>query len=724
MASRVVDFILNIKGDAVDKAGDLSDNLDDVEKSATPAKSGLLGVAGAVAAVSTAALAAAKGLFEMRDAQVAVVDEINTMANAAGSSNQLMKALDQTARSTGKSLSDLVPRDLAKKTLDAANGLAKARRAFEQVGISADSLVKADGSLKGVDELLPDIIDNLKRIPDRATRSGVAMQLLGTQGQQLLTAFGDSKELLNFIELTSKFGTDVGPEAVKAAGEWQKATGNLSLAFEDAKSSILSTFGDDLFVDFMRGASFAMVFVGRLAQNIAKEVGDVWDVTVDQIVDNLLIAIQVFRAVTARDLPKALELAQTFDHTSLAERLMDGFGDAAADAFRDAVEFDILSQGGMPDRPTGIADQDAAEPFKVLFDDKTARSVADAVRDALDDAESWADLDASMAAIPEAVRELAAGMPTRRDLQNFLFANAIESANAALGSVDSLLRSVNFFGLGDLAATVIAVARDIDTTIESLLNEVLSIPNEIGSSIERLLREVIPSFIRAIPDLIVDILVDLPLAIARGIFLGIPAIIEAVALAVFDIVKTLLDIGGAVVGAVDSIMGFLLGPWWETIKEFFGKAFGKIGDFFSNILDGAVVQWFVQGFQAIWGEIRDFFAGLLEIGGGNGLLVGQEGNVLGTNLRRNQGDVKVFGVNVPGFESGGFSTRTGLALLHEGERVVPKTGANTGSAGRGMGGISIGTVNVKANNPREFLRELETFLGDFGTGETFRAFKV
>ncbi|MCK5088591.1 MAG: hypothetical protein KAQ88_01295, partial [Hyphomicrobiaceae bacterium] len=161
MASRVVDFILNIKGDAVDKAGDLSDNLDDVEKSATPAKSGLLGVAGAVAAVSTAALAAAKGLFEMRDAQVAVVDEINTMANAAGSSNQLMKALDQTARSTGKSLSDLVPRDLAKKTLDAANGLAKARRAFEQVGISADSLVKADGSLKGVDELLRDIIDNL-----------------------------------------------------------------------------------------------------------------------------------------------------------------------------------------------------------------------------------------------------------------------------------------------------------------------------------------------------------------------------------------------------------------------------------------------------------------------------------------------------------------------------------------------------------------------------------
>ena len=109
------------------------------------------------------------------------------------------------------------------------------------------------------------------------------------------------------------------------------------------------------------------------------------------------------------------------------------------------------------------------------------------------------------------------------------------------------------------------------------------------------------------------------------------------------------------------------------------------------------------------------------IGKGDGLFTGAEGNVLGTNLRPNGGDVKVFGVNIPGFEAGGFATRTGLALLHEGERVTPSTGANTGTAGR-MGGINIGTVNVKANSPREFLRALEMELGDFGNGETFRSF--
>ncbi|MEE8331647.1 MAG: hypothetical protein V3R84_07725, partial [Acidimicrobiia bacterium] len=271
-------------------------------------------------------------------------------------------------------------------------------------------------------------------------------------------------------------------------------------------------------------------------------------------------------------------------------------------------------------------------------------------------------------------------------------------------------------GMGDLVSQGISLARDLDTQLEALVDDVFRLPAEIGSSISRTLTEVIPGIITALPDLAIDLL-ELPFVIAEGIILGIPEMVKALAGAA-------LDAAGRVIGFLDGAMAFLFGDWWEGAKDFFKGIWDGIGNAINTIMDGAVIQWIIGAFETIWTTIRDFFSGLFDIGGGNGALVGQQGNVLGTNFRANQGDVQIFGVGIPGFASGGFATKTGLAMLHEGERVVPASGASTGTAAgmMGRGGINIQNMTVKANDPREFLRAIERELGDFGMGETLTPF--
>lgn len=71
-------------------------------------------------------------------------------------------------------------------------------------------------------------------------------------------------------------------------------------------------------------------------------------------------------------------------------------------------------------------------------------------------------------------------------------------------------------------------------------------------------------------------------------------------------------------------------------------------------------------------------------------------------------DAKHTSALIPGFADGGIVTRPTLALIGEGgerEYVIPES--KMGRFGGGGGGIQIGSVTVIANNPRQFVRELE-----------------
>ena len=72
-------------------------------------------------------------------------------------------------------------------------------------------------------------------------------------------------------------------------------------------------------------------------------------------------------------------------------------------------------------------------------------------------------------------------------------------------------------------------------------------------------------------------------------------------------------------------------------------------------------------------------------------------------------------------QTGGGVERTGIALVHQGERVVPATGASTQTARGMMGGgsatsITSNTNVVDPNSIPALVSEIERHFGNFGRG--------
>jgi len=77
------------------------------------------------------------------------------------------------------------------------------------------------------------------------------------------------------------------------------------------------------------------------------------------------------------------------------------------------------------------------------------------------------------------------------------------------------------------------------------------------------------------------------------------------------------------------------------------------------------------------------------------------------------------------FQTGGYVTRTGMALVHQGERVIPSNGAGTGTATAGLQAfmgpsapnVTINTATVDPDSVPALGRLLERDLGAHGRVE-------
>ena len=197
---------------------------------------GVAAIAGLTGAI-TAASAAIKGLA---DSTTGYIDKVNTLAKSSGMANQTIAGMNLAAQATGKSLEQLVPKDLAKRLLEVEQGGAGAIASFKELGLTQSDVIALNGD---VDAAYRIIIDRLQGIDSEGRRAAVATQLLGENGGQMLSAFGSSAELDFFVQRAEKFGIDVGPEAVKQTSAWQKANADLALALEAVQAQFTPLIG-------------------------------------------------------------------------------------------------------------------------------------------------------------------------------------------------------------------------------------------------------------------------------------------------------------------------------------------------------------------------------------------------------------------------------------------------------------------------------------------------
>lgn len=193
-----------------------------------------VGVA-ALGSLATAAIAAGGAVAGLVNETVNYIDKINTASKATGLSRETIAGLDQAAKATGKTLEQLVPKDLAQKMLQAEQGSSRALKAFKELGLEQADVVALNGD---VDRTFRIVIDRLQAIDSEGTRAGVAAQLLGENGRQMLSAFSNSGDLDRFVDRARNV-VDVSEDAVAAASSWQDATAKLQASLDSLKNATI-----------------------------------------------------------------------------------------------------------------------------------------------------------------------------------------------------------------------------------------------------------------------------------------------------------------------------------------------------------------------------------------------------------------------------------------------------------------------------------------------------
>lgn len=339
----------------------------------------------AAAALVAGVVALGAAYISLVEDIVATTDEINTLSRATGLSRESINGLRLAAIASGKSLKDIVPKNLAKNLLAARDGSKAMKDAFGSLGVEvADS----SGNLRDADVVFRELITALNGMGNETERAAIAAVILGKQGRELLSAFDGVEGFEQFVALGGQFGTRVGPEAVAATAAWQKATANLGLAFEELKVSVVETFGGpgglaSTLEDFSLGFLFMIEFVESL---------------VNGLMTNIKLQASALGALLRGDL----------EGFAAAMVEQQGPADLMNRAFKDATdrakEFFILAQTEAPETGDAIEDGIVVPIEKA---GKAAQAALPPVQDLFDVTTNLAEISARVGRDTETAQEAA-----------------------------------------------------------------------------------------------------------------------------------------------------------------------------------------------------------------------------------------------------------------------------------------------------------------------------
>lgn len=154
---------------------------------------------------------AAAGAFTLiAKQQIAVADETAKLAKKLGSTTEFLSTFSFAASLAGVSMDGLRNgfKTLAQRALDASRGLKSATDDFDDLGVS---VLRADGTLKGTEELIYDVADGLSRMENETQRAAIATRLLGRNGLDLLPLLNDGAESIKGMQQEAReLGAEIG----------------------------------------------------------------------------------------------------------------------------------------------------------------------------------------------------------------------------------------------------------------------------------------------------------------------------------------------------------------------------------------------------------------------------------------------------------------------------------------------------------------------------------
>lgn len=194
---------------------------------------GALGIAAALRGFAGYAVDAAKALGSMAQNAADLVDELHTAAGATGLSVESVQALKLAADRSGKSLSDMLPKELAVKLGELRKGTGEVKAAFDSIGLSSKDFIGLDA-----DQSYQKIIRALYDTEDATVRAAAAMKILGEGGKQALSAFGDVSEFDAYLDRAATMIT-TSDDAAEATAKLQRVYGEMAEIVDEVGAALL-----------------------------------------------------------------------------------------------------------------------------------------------------------------------------------------------------------------------------------------------------------------------------------------------------------------------------------------------------------------------------------------------------------------------------------------------------------------------------------------------------
>lgn len=685
MASNVVQMVLQIKDGATAALESVSDAADDAAESADGAAKQFKISGEAMAKFGAAALTAGAAVFSLIQSVVDARGELSSAAIQTGLTAKTIGGLKLAARGAGLELDALVGGlvDMPKRMDEARRETGEALVAFERLAIS---VTKADGSLRSVDAVLAESIEKLNGVEDQTEKAALATILFGGAGANLMQALSGS-ELEEFVNQAHRFGVTVGPDAAKAAGDFQRELANMELMADGAKERLIAAFGDGPGSAGKVMKAFGSTLIGVSTayevhfESLRKVLG-AFTGHLGQVYGELINLSRVMDLIADKKFHQAFDVA-----AGAMERIVDSAlasGDQSREGVRDLLSFKSIRKGfeeGMAafDAATagtgGGDDKDEKKKKQTkLVDSKEGGSSAKKADDQLKQLQQMlVTLNAMEQGLERQTEEL-------RQLPHDVALAMLDSVTGPLLKPTETLRNSLSKSLGP-GGTLIGAFADIGAQN----------PKQIAKEFAGFFKNIVRAFTTVLPELIVMI----P-----------QVLIESLPQVLGGLLKALPKLIGSVVFKLPAMLIKVFGRWLV-------KSIGGFFDVFINDLPSKFVKGLRRWFKGALRKIRDIFK--------PGKIFRPE-----TKAGRRRLAVATFGVSevfrgvrkIAGKKhSGGFIGMDGLFNLQKGERVIPNSGIGpqTIEAAGNIGGGQVINIHTNVVDPNS-IRQLGLLLNrEFGS---------
>src|SRR5690606_26873310 len=164
-----------------------------------------------------AAVAGATGFAALIKQQIDVIDTTGKMAQQLGTTAAELSTLTYAAEVTGACQDDrrLALRRVSRAIDQASAGTGAYGKRLKELGIATQD---ANGAQRASTDVLKDVANLFKSLPDGAQKTALAYELLGDNGMRLIPMLNDGSEgLEKFQERAPELGLEINDNAVAAA---------------------------------------------------------------------------------------------------------------------------------------------------------------------------------------------------------------------------------------------------------------------------------------------------------------------------------------------------------------------------------------------------------------------------------------------------------------------------------------------------------------------------